>query len=89
MAEPAVQQLSEALDKLETFGIGSRGPGRPLPQLPPPADDAVIDHLARGLRAAVRIQGLGIAAVSRDCVQGAAQDLRAAVALLEEWVVLN
>jgi hypothetical protein len=87
MAEPVVQQLSEALDKLEEFGIGGPRGTRGLPQLPSPFDEALLDHLAKGLRGAVRIRGTGLQAVPLPDVASVTQELRAAVALLEEWAV--
>ena len=87
MPEPAVQQLSEALDKLEAFGIGDSPGTRGLPQLPSPFDEALLDHLAKGLRAAVWIRGAGLDAVPLPAVQATTRELRAAIALLQEWVV--
>jgi hypothetical protein len=85
--EPAVQQLAEALQQLEAFGLAGPPGERGLPQLPEFPDDALMEHLARGLRSVVRIRGAGIDAVPTFQVAEAVRDLRAAVALLQEWVV--
>jgi hypothetical protein len=87
MPEPAVQQLVEALYDLEAFSVRGRGGGWGLPQLPAGADDALVEHLAKGLQIAARMRGGGPTAVSPAEIQTTTQELRAAVALLQEWVV--
>jgi hypothetical protein len=86
-ARAAIQQLSEALDQLEAFGVG-RSPGeRGLRQLPDRADDALMEHLARGLGSTARITGVGVESASRFLVEQTVRELRAAVALIQEWTV--
>ena len=87
MPEPAVQQLAEALQQLEAFGLVGPPGERGLPELPDRADDALMEHLARGLRSVVAIRRAGIDTVPTCRVAEAVKDLQAAVALLQEWVV--
>jgi hypothetical protein len=87
MAEPAVQQLVEALHDLESYGIVGCGGSWGLPRLPDGADDALVGHLAKGLRCAVQIRGCGPGAVPPGELAATVQELRAAVVLLQEWVV--
>jgi hypothetical protein len=87
MTAPAVQQLLETLHQLEGFGICSPDGRQGLPQLPAPVDDVLIEHLARGLLAAVRIRAVGAAVAAPAEVATTVEELRAAVALLQEWVV--
>ena len=87
MAEPAKQQLLETLHQLEALGIASPDGRQGLPRLPAPVDDVRLDHLAAGLRAAVRMRGVGLDEASPADVASTLRELRAAVALLQEWVV--
>jgi hypothetical protein len=85
--EPAVQQLSETLQQLEAYGVCGPPGKRTLPRLPGRADDALMEHLARGLQSMVRIRGQGVRFASTFLVVDTVRELRAAVALLQEWTV--
>ncbi|HEY7064866.1 MAG TPA: hypothetical protein VII06_25555 [Chloroflexota bacterium] len=85
MTDPAVQQLLDAFQHLDAFGLSDAQADHHLPDLPPHADAALMHHLALGLRLSKRIQNAGAARVSRAELQAAALELRAAAALMEEW----
>jgi hypothetical protein len=84
MADPAKQQLLETLHQLEALGIASPDGRQGLSQLPAPVDDALLNHLARGLRAATRLRGVGMEQASPGEIAGTVLELRAEVALLQE-----
>ena len=85
MTDPAVQQLLDAFQHLDAFGLSGPEEARNLPDLPPHADAALMHHLVLGLRLSKRIQDAGAGPVSSAELQAAALELRAAAALLEEW----
>ncbi len=87
MAEPDLEQLTRAFRELESFAAAGPLPGSTLPQLPDPADDALLDHLAVGVQAteqALAAPGAGDAAAH---IAHAVRELNAAIALLQEWVI--
>ncbi len=87
MAEPAQQQVVEALQQLEVLGRHGAGYTGGLPRLPGPADDALLDHLAKGLQATHEGHGAEDETVRACHLARAVLELHAALALLQEWLV--
>ncbi len=87
MAEPHVAQLEQTLSRLDT--VAKRGPGaRVQPVLMSQlADEAVLAHLIAGFQASRRALALPPRPDARAQAVSAIRELRAAIAVYEEWQV--
>jgi hypothetical protein len=80
MVEPYVEQLAATLTRLDALACHDV----PIP-LPPRADDAALTHIAPGVHAGRRALALPPPADAPIQAARAIIELRAAIALLEEW----
>jgi hypothetical protein len=87
MADSVVLPLLRVLRQLAAYGAANAPRRHGLPSLPGSADAALLAHVACGLRTAHRVRLQPTAAEVPTWVGQAVQELRAAVALLQEWVV--
>jgi hypothetical protein len=85
MAEPYVEQLNAVITRLDAATERARAhPERPC-CLPDYADQALCGHLMRGVRASCRALAVPPAHDAAALAAWAIRELRAGLALLEEW----
>ena len=87
MADSVVLPLLRVLRQLEACGTADAPRRHGPPTLPGGADAALLAHVACGLRTTHLVRLQPTAAEVPTWVGQAVQELRAAVALLQEWVV--
>jgi hypothetical protein len=85
MAQLGLEQLTQTLHQLWSLAGAKSPPRGPHALLPPPAKDALLTHLAMGLRATQRILETPLPPDAPAHHARALEELHAAVALLEEW----
>ncbi len=85
MAEPHVEQLTQTLRRLDTVTAREAARGGDAPSVPPRVDDVLLSHVMTGLQASTRALAVPPAADAPAHGAWAIRELRAAIALLEEW----
>ena len=85
MAQPGLEQLTEAYHQLWTLTAPQSPPRGPHQLLPTPAEDALLAHIALGLHATRRALQRPPPPDAPAHLARALEELNAAVALLQEW----
>ena len=90
MAEPAEQQLEQVIDRLAAFAFFQQAGSDDAARLPDDLSDAALnDHVIDGLEAIGQLRHVEAPATRAEYLHRALWDLRAAIALHQEWVVEN
>jgi hypothetical protein len=88
MAETAERQIEQALDQLSAFEFFKKAGSDDPPRLPDELSDAALnDHDIDGIEDLDHLRRAEAASVRTRYLNRALEDLRAAIALHQEWVL--
>ena len=88
MAEPAERQLEQVIDRLAAFEFFKQAGSDDPPRLPDDLSDAALhDHVIDGLEAVEHLRHVEGASARTHYLDRAIRDLRAALAVHQEWVL--
>jgi hypothetical protein len=88
MAETAERQIEQAIDQLAAFEFFKQAGSDDPPRLPDELSDAALnDHVIDGLEALEHLRRAEAASVRTRYLSRALEDLRAAIAVHQEWIV--
>ena len=82
-----IAQLAQLLRRVETLRAAGSARRPVPPTVPDLVEDAFMGHLSRGLQASKRVVRTPAGPERRSHMVCAVMELRAAVAMLEEWLV--
>ena len=84
-----IAQLAHLLRRVEMLRAAGSTRRPAPPEVPVLVEDAFMGHLSRGVQASKRVVRTPFMSDRQDDMANAVTELRAAVALLEEWLVLE